>query len=165
MSSWWDVSEWGSASDWGAADWTEDVMAAYSQALDWTADVAQQKYWPDEWHAVAGQIFDDAADAAKSAQDFWTLVVQAWEHYDAAASAAGVEGWDSLGAVFAQAVGASYTVSQAREEGSLFGLVSGAAQATGAELTAAADPRRSPWPWLIGGIAVAGLWVFLRAGR
>ena len=165
MGAWWDVTQWGSAADWGVAAWAEDVVAAYEQALDWAIDVATQKEWGDEWHSVASGIFDDAADASKTAADFWVAVYRAWEHFDAAAAAAGVEGWDSLGAVFASAAGASYTVSQAREDGSLLGLVSGAVEATGAELAAAADPSRSVWPWLVGGVAVAGLWVFLRGGH
>jgi len=151
--------------DWGAADWTEDVNAAALQAYEWTSQVATEKDWPDEWVDTADTLITKAS-TQDTAGDFWSTLASYWENFDAAAHAADVGSWETLGEAFASAGGASYTISDARESGSILGVVSGAAAATATDIGVATDPARSIWPWVAAGAVGLGLFVFAsRFGR
>lgn len=144
---WWDWLDTG-----GGTSWETNYEAAVDQAYAWIESVANARGWSSSQEAKAISLVEDAKDYAEGFEDldetftmkFWSKLASIWSSVSNAP-----EGWDGLGETFASAAGASYdpveqVVSNVTE------FVSDVA----GDVNAVVDPRKSPWPWVIGGVVV-----------
>jgi hypothetical protein len=129
----------------GGTAWETSYTDAVEQALTWIDQVANAKNWTDAWRTKAYGIVEDAQwDAGNQVGD--TLTVAFWRELTKQWSNAS-DGWNDLWYVWDSASDAAYdpvaqTVDNVEE--TVKDIVN--------DTTDIINPKKSPWPWIAGGL-------------
>jgi hypothetical protein len=138
----------------GGTSWETNYLDAVAQAKDWIDQVADAKGWSDAWRNTAYDIVASAEwNAGNQLGDtlteaFWRELTEQWGNVSNPP-----DGWDKLGTVWDSASDAAYDpVEQAIDN------VEQTIQDIVQDTKDLADPGKSPWPWIAGGVVALLLW-------
>ena len=142
--------------DWGTDTSQSTVQGALNQYVQHLTDMQDKKNWPRGMVHSLIQKASVAANYANTPTEFWNAIADKEVGWMAESNvmAGSLPKYDSHIA-FLRAVGASTeSLERAKAEYSPLNVFAEVTKKSAKDAKDAADPKKSPWPWIAGGVVL-----------